>query len=116
VRIEITSGSSWNATTGARGALPANKTIIIEGYPPGHANNTSTPRFSIKSITITNAGSGYVVAPEIQITSASGFGAYATCKVTNGAISSVLLSQAGRKRLQWPARTCVASTSATTAM
>jgi hypothetical protein len=95
VRIEITSGSSWNATTGARGALPANKTIIIEGYPPGHANNTSTPRFSIKSITITNAGSGYVVAPEIQITSASGFGAYATCKVTNGAISSVSLESGG---------------------
>jgi hypothetical protein len=71
------------------------KTLIIEGYPPGHAKNTSTPRFSVKQINITSGGSGYVVSPYIEIRSSSGFGAYATAAVSGGAISSVSLSSGG---------------------
>lgn len=83
-------------------ALPMSGTIVvpvrilrIEGYPPGHAKNVGTPRFSIKSITVTNGGSGYVVAPDIKITSSSGFGAYATCTVSDGKISTVKVEAGG---------------------
>jgi hypothetical protein len=108
VTITIPGGATLDTTTGnMTTTVPASKSIIIEGYPPGHANNTSTPRFAVKSITITNGGSGYVVAPEIKITSSSGFGAYATCKVTNGAITSVTLESGGGGYKLPPAVTAV---------
>ena len=77
------------------GTVPSSKNLIIEGYPPGHANNSSTPRFAVKQINITSGGSGYVVAPEIKINSSSGFGAYATSRVTNGAVTQVALESGG---------------------
>ncbi len=69
--------------------------IIIEGYTAGSTQNTTANRYAVKSITVTNGGSGYVVAPLIKITSSSGFGAYATCQVEGGAISSVTLESGG---------------------
>lgn len=96
VTITVNAAATLDTGTGTMTTvIPSNKNLIIEGYPPGHAKNTSTPRFSVKSITITNGGSGYVVAPEIKIASDSGFGAYATCAVTNGAITSVTLESGG---------------------
>lgn len=96
VVITITPVTTWDSGTGQMtGTIPNHKKLIIEGYPPGHPENTSTPRFALKSITITNGGSGYVVAPDINIASSSGFGAYATCRVTNGAITQVTVESGG---------------------
>jgi hypothetical protein len=96
VTITIPAGVTLDTTTGTlTTTVPSTKNLIIEGYPPGHGKNTSTPRFSLKSITITNGGTGYTVAPEIKIASSSGFGAYATCAVTNGVITSVTVESGG---------------------
>jgi hypothetical protein len=96
VTITIPASLTLDTGTGSMTTtVPSAKNLIIEGYPPGHAKNTSTPRFAVKSITITNGGSGYIVAPEIKIASDSGFGAYATCTVTNGAITAVNLESGG---------------------
>jgi len=92
--------------TGSSGL--AYKRVIIEGYPPGHAKNTSTPRFTVKSITKAAGGSGYVVAPDIKITSASGFGAYATATVAGGAIGTVRLESGGGGYKTTPAVVAVA--------
>jgi hypothetical protein len=69
--------------------------ILIYGYPTGNDNNTQARGYPLKSITIDNAGSGYTVAPEIRITSKSGFGAVATCTVSGGAITGVTLVNNG---------------------
>jgi hypothetical protein len=69
--------------------------ILIYGYPTGNDNNTQARGYPIKNIAITNPGSGYTVAPVIQITSKSGFGAVATCEVANGQIVSVKLVNNG---------------------
>lgn len=96
VTITIKAGQTLDPTSGyVTTTVPATKDLIIEGYPPGHSKNTSTPRFAIKEIQITNKGSGYVVAPDIQITSPSGFGAYATCTVDKGEIKTVTLESGG---------------------
>lgn len=96
VTITVTAGTTFDTSTGQMtSVVPSTKNLIIEGYPPGHSKNTSTPRFAVKSVTVTNGGSGYVVAPEIKFTSPSGFGAYATSTVSGGAISSVVLESGG---------------------
>jgi hypothetical protein len=69
--------------------------IVLQGYTAGNANNTAAPRYSVKSLTLVNSGSGYLVAPQIKITSESGFGAYGTCKVKNGRITEVTLENSG---------------------
>jgi hypothetical protein len=73
------------------------KNLIIEGYPTGHSKNTAAQRYSLKAITVspTARGTGYVVAPEIKIVSSSGFGAYATCAVSKGEITSVTVENGG---------------------
>lgn len=95
VVITVTAAGTYDINTNTFVATPAHKNLIIEGYPPGHARNTSSRGLSVKSITVTNGGSGYIVAPEIKINSASGFGAYATCTVANGAISTVTVESGG---------------------
>lgn len=69
--------------------------IILEGYTAGSTLNTAAPGYSLAGITITNAGSGYLVAPQIKILSDSGFGAHATCTVKDGKIHTVTLENAG---------------------
>jgi hypothetical protein len=77
------------------GGANSENDILIYGYPTGNDNNTQARGYPIKSITITNPGSGYTVAPVIRITSKSGFGAVATCEVANGQIVSVKLVNNG---------------------
>jgi hypothetical protein len=72
----------------------ANK-VIIEGLTRGNDNNAGAPRYKVKELLLKNGGSGYLVAPQIKITSDSGFGAYATCKVKNGKITEVTLENGG---------------------
>ena len=69
--------------------------ILLEGRTRGNADNAEAPRYKLKSLTLKNGGSGYLVAPQIKITSDSGFGAYATCKVKNGKITEVTLENSG---------------------
>lgn len=69
--------------------------IVLEGYTAGNASNTTSRRFSVKEIRIDNRGSGYLVAPQLKITSDSGFGAYATCTVKDGKIDTVALESGG---------------------
>lgn len=69
--------------------------LIIEGYPSGHPQNTAAPSLPISSIQITNPGSGYIVTPQLQIISSSGFGGYATCTVRDGRIDTVTLENPG---------------------
>lgn len=83
VRVEIDSIAGEQAT------------IVIEGYTAGNPANTESRGYSLTGIRIDNAGSGYVVAPQIKITSASGFGAYATCRVAGGRIVEVTLENGG---------------------
>lgn len=109
VTITIAAHTTLDTTTGAMTTtVPSTKSLIIEGYPPGHAQNTATPRTSIQSITVTNGGSGYVVAPDIAIASPSGFGAYATSAVAAGAITSVTLESGGGGYKTLPTVTAVA--------
>jgi hypothetical protein len=96
VDITITPSVSYDLSTGnPYTSIPASKNIIIRGYPPGHADNASAQRFSLTGLTVTNGGSGYVVAPELQITSSSGFGAYGAVAVTNGVITTATLENGG---------------------
>jgi hypothetical protein len=58
------------------------------------ATATVTAGFLI-GITIVDGGSGYVTAPVITITDASGSGATATATVTGGAVTAITVSSAG---------------------
>lgn len=71
------------------------KPIVIEGITRGNPSNTEAPRYKVKELKLISGGSGYLVAPQIKITSDTGFGAYATCKVRNGKIVSVALENSG---------------------
>jgi hypothetical protein len=77
------------------GSGDTSRDIILQGVTSGSPQNTTAPRFGVGKITIKNGGSGFLVAPQLKITSASGFGAYATCKVKNGAITEVTLENGG---------------------
>lgn len=70
-------------------------TIAIEGYTASNPNNTAARRYSVKSVKIDAPGEGYVVAPQLKFVSPSGFGAYATCGVTDGKITSIALESGG---------------------
>ena len=76
---------------------PASKSLILRGYSGNNPLNRSSERYAVKTVRIKdgNRGSGYVVAPQIKISSASGFGAYATCTVRDGAIDTVTLENGG---------------------
>jgi len=70
--------------------------LIIEGFPVGHPENTKTKGQSIRKMTITNKGSGYVVTPQLEIVSQTGFGGYATCTInSNGELDTVTLENKG---------------------
>jgi hypothetical protein len=71
------------------------KRLVLEGCTPGNARNTTTPRFKISSLSVTNQGSNYNVAPELKITSTSGFGAYAEASVAGGKIVGAALESGG---------------------
>jgi hypothetical protein len=72
-----------------------NEPIVVEGYTSGNPQNTTARRFPVKSIVIQQAGTGYLVAPQLKMVSDSGFGAYATCTVKGGKIDTVTLLNSG---------------------
>ena len=62
-----------------------------------NTNTTRTRYGAVKTITITNGGSGYTSAPTVVFTSSSGVGAAATATVTDGAVSAITITNAGEK-------------------
>lgn len=77
-------------------ALHWQKAMVIRLYA---GNDPRSPGggvgWPIKDISVSGGGSGYLVAPQVKIVSSTGFGAYATCEVNGGAISSVTLENGG---------------------
>lgn len=77
------------------GSGDPSRDIILHGISSGNPQNTTAQRFGVGALAITKKGSGFLVAPQLKITSASGFGAYATCTVKNGSIDTVTLENGG---------------------
>lgn len=69
--------------------------LELRGYGPDSPGNLSPDTYSVKELVIKNKGSGYVVAPLIQIISNSGFGAYGTVTVKDGKLDTATLENCG---------------------
>lgn len=95
----VAPGSGYSDNSVVRVTIPAaggsGKELVLLGCTPGNSLDTTSPRFKVASISITNGGTGFTVAPELEIQSTSGFGARATATVTNGAITGVTLANGG---------------------
>lgn len=88
-------GSVDTTVPGLWGPSPPSKDIVIRAFVGTDPDNPGTTPHALRSIRIDNRGSGYLVAPDIKITSNTGFGAYATCTVKNGQIDTVTLENKG---------------------
>lgn len=95
VTLTLPAYASWNQSARQYVTPPSSKAMILRGYSGSNPNNPSGGRYSVRSLTLKSGGSGYTVTPNIKISSESGFGAYATCKVTNGVVTSVKLENSG---------------------
>jgi hypothetical protein len=67
----------------------------FESLKTFNTNTTRTPYGAVKTITITNGGSGYTSAPTVVFTSQTGRNAAATATITDGALSAVTITNAG---------------------
>ena len=74
---------------------------------------TVKPFKEVKTITITNGGSGYTVAPKVTITGGGGEGARATAFVTNGAVTQIEIDDGGDDYTTTPTVTIALPDSAT---
>jgi hypothetical protein len=84
------------ADTKVTNALHWQKAMVIRAYSGGDARNPGGGvGYPIRDLAIENGGSGYLVAPQLKIISSTGFGAYATCTVSNGVIDTVTLENGG---------------------
>ena len=74
-----------------------NRAAIIRCYAGNDPRNPGDGKggHPVKLIEIRDGGSGYLVAPQLKITSSTGFGAYATCEVKGGEIVEVTLENGG---------------------
>lgn len=71
------------------------KAIVLRAYIGSDPENPGSGRYAIRELVIDDPGEGYVIAPALKIVSESGFGAYGTCKVSDGKISEVTLENGG---------------------
>lgn len=76
--------------------------IILEGYTANNSKAVKAARYPVKEVVLSTAGespedmgSGFLVAPQLKMASPSGFGAYATCTVSGGAIDTITLENGG---------------------
>lgn len=74
---------------------PAKKDIVIRAFSGQNPDNPGVTPYAVRSIRIDSRGSGYLVAPALNIVSNTGFGAYATCTVKDGKIDTVTLENSG---------------------
>lgn len=93
VTLTIDASRTWDGQNWT--VAPQSKALIVRGTTRGNALNTTAARYPLRELVLKNGGSGYVVAPQIKITSSSGFGAFATAKVSGGKIVSVTLENSG---------------------
>ena len=91
LEVELFQYSSELIDTGDR-AIDA-----FESLKTFSTNTTRNPYGAVKTITITNGGSGYTSAPEVTFTSSAGFGAAATATVTDGVVTAVTITDGGEK-------------------
>lgn len=96
-----TASTCTSATT--TGISPA-KQIVISASAGSDVAGAGQP---VGSIAVTSGGSGYVVAPELDVSSDSGFGCTATASVAGGAITSVSVTSGGGGYLTAPTVTAV---------
>lgn len=68
---------------------------------------------NIERINITNGGTGYTVAPKVQIVGGSGSGATATATVTNGVVTDITLDNQGSGYTSTPTVMLISGTGAT---
>jgi hypothetical protein len=84
------------ANTKVTNAKHWQKAIILRVYSGDDPRNPGGGiGYPIKDVVIEDGGSGYLVAPQLKIVSSTGFGAYATCTVSNGEIDTVTLENGG---------------------
>lgn len=67
----------------------------FESLKTFNTNTTRNIHGSVKSITLTNAGSGYTTAPSVVFTSGTGRDAAATATIVNGSITAVTITNPG---------------------
>lgn len=124
----VTYGAGYDSTaivtvTISAGSGDSSRDVVLEGYPTGSAQNTTAPRYSVKSVEFNfldgasppqpkylpdgslnpvfvgpgaeQKGADYVVTPYLKFTSNSGFGAYATCKVEDGQLKDLTVENGG---------------------
>lgn len=95
IRIEIPAWKTVNPNTGFYGPGDPNKSLFIRGYTGEDPRNPGGAGASIARLEVVNPGSGYIVTPEIQIVSSTGFGAYGTVRVEDGQIVEAILENPG---------------------
>ena len=93
VTVTIQAAQSWDVETQRWITASRDRDAILEAE--SNVSSAAAPRYSVKEIKIIEPGSGYLVVPQIKITSDSGFGAYATCTVKDGKIDTVTLENGG---------------------
>lgn len=93
VTVTIQAAQSWDVESQKWVTAGRDRDAVIEGE--SNTSSTAAPRYSVKEIKIVDPGSGYLVVPQLKITSDSGFGAYATCTVKDGKIEKVTLENGG---------------------
>ena len=93
VTVTIQAAQSWDVEEQKWITASRDRDAIIEGE--SNVSSSAAPRYSVKEIKIVDPGSGYLVVPQLKITSDSGFGAYATCTVKDGKIDKVTLENGG---------------------
>jgi hypothetical protein len=82
-------------TGGTIRPAPANKDIVIRAFSGANEDNPGVTPYPIKDIVIESRGDGYLVAPDLKITSKTGFGAVASCTVKDGQIDTVTIENKG---------------------
>jgi autotransporter-associated beta strand protein len=81
---------------GGNVSSPANQTITNMPTTAGLVPGMSVRGIpSVRSVTVTNGGTGYTSAPAVAITGGGGTGATATATVSGGAVTAVTVTAAG---------------------
>jgi len=95
ITVTIPAFATWDGETQRWASAPRAKELILRGYSSGNPMNAGSERYALRTLRLVDGGSGYLVAPQIKITSNSGFGAFATCRVQDGKIVEVTLENSG---------------------
>ena len=95
IRIEIPAWRTVNRDTGNYGPGDPSKKLVVRGYTGEDPRNPGGVGAPLAKLEVTSPGSGFIVTPEIQIISSTGFGAYGTVRVEDGKIVEAILENPG---------------------